>query len=150
VPEKREELTTEGGLDVAGSLDAITETCEQMKAAGIDVSLFIDPDKHQIDAAARTGCGFIELHTGAYAEVFADESDRDAELNRLATAAARAQQAGLTVNAGHGLNYVNVTELLRRVPGLHELNIGHSIVSRAITTGLAQAVKDMLALLAPR
>lgn len=149
VPEKREELTTEGGLDVASSLPALAETCAKMRDAGIDVSLFIDPDPAQIEAAANTGCGFIELHTGAYAEVFAHTTARDDELERLVTATSLASRAGLTVNAGHGLNYVNVTPLLERLPDLHELNIGHSIVSRAITTGLERAVKDMLALLAP-
>jgi pyridoxine 5-phosphate synthase len=148
VPEKREEVTTEGGLDVAGAEPSITETCARMRAAGIEVSLFIDPEPHQVDAAARTGCGFIELHTGAYAEIFHDPAGRSMELDRLAAAAARAREAELTVNAGHGLNYDNVATLLDRIPNLNELNIGHSIVSRAISTGLSRAVTDMLALLA--
>ena len=148
VPEKREEVTTEGGLDVAGAEPSITETCARMRAAGIEVSLFIDPEPHQVDAAARTGCGFIELHTGAYAEIFHDPAGRSMELDRLAASAARAREAELTVNAGHGLNYDNVATLLDRIPNLNELNIGHSIVSRAISTGLSRAVTDMLALLA--
>lgn len=147
VPEKREEVTTEGGLDVAGSASAVAETCSRMRDKGIEVSLFIDPDEVQVAAAALTGCGFIELHTGAYAEAFHDETRRQVELDRLATASASARAAGLTVNAGHGLNYLNVAALLDRIPDLHELNIGHSIVSHAITTGLERAVKDMLALL---
>lgn len=147
VPERREELTTEGGLNVTGSASAIAETCACMRDAGVEVSLFIDPDHEQIEAAAQTGAGFIELHTGAYAEVFPDAEQREVELHRLADGAALAHERGLTVNAGHGLNYANVTTLLERIPNLHELNIGHSIVSRALSTGLAQAVKDMLALL---
>ncbi len=149
VPENREEVTTEGGLNVVGSLDVQTETCWRMLDAGIETSLFIDPELPQVEAAAQAGSPFIELHTGAYAEAFHDEAGRSRELDRLAAAARAAKDLGIRVNAGHGLNYENVTTLLHQVPGLVELNIGHSIVSRSITTGIAQAVKDMLALLDP-
>lgn len=144
VPERREEVTTEGGLEVAGALAAITETCQRMKDAGIEVSLFIAPDPAQIAAAARTGSQFIELHTGAYAEAFHDPDARDAEAARLVAGARQAHELGLQVNAGHGLNCDNLS-LLFQVPHLVELNIGHSIVSRAIMVGLDTAVKEMLA-----
>ena len=147
VPERRQEVTTEGGLDVAGNEFAITETRRRLNDAGIEVSLFIAPDQAQIAAAARTGSQFIELHTGAFAEHFADPIARAAELARLVAGAQQARSLGLRVNAGHGLNYVNLPTL-HRVSDLEELNIGHSILSRAITTGLATAVKDMLALMA--
>ena len=143
VPERREEVTTEGGLDVVGSETAIKETRKRMNDAGIEVSLFIAPDPAQIDAAARTGSQFIELHTGSFAEHFQDPKEREHELARLITGAKQAHGLGLKVNAGHGLNYENLATL-KRVPRLVELNIGHSIVSRSITTGLSQAVKDML------
>ncbi len=146
VPERRQEVTTEGGLDVVANESALTETTRRMKDAGIEVSLFIAPDEHQIAAAARTGCQFIELHTGQYAEHFSTESRRETELQRLIKAAQQAHELGLRVNAGHGLNYVNLPAL-HRVPHLVELNIGHAIVSRAITTGFATAVKEMLALM---
>ena len=144
VPERRQEVTTEGGLDVAGQLRALTNTREKMNDAGIDVSLFIAPDSKQIEAAARTGSQFIELHTGAFAENFQRERDRARELRRLVNAAKRAHSLGLRVNAGHGLNYINVTVLLQNVPHLVELNIGHSIISRSVFVGLSKAVKDML------
>jgi pyridoxine 5-phosphate synthase len=142
VPERRQEVTTEGGLDVAGNLPGLAETRKRMNGGGIEVSLFIAPDPKQIDAAARSGTQFIELHTGAFAEAFADEHEREAELARLITGARQAQQLGLKVNAGHGLNYENLRTLLR-VPHLVELNIGHSIVSRAVTVGLRRAVEEM-------
>lgn len=146
VPERRQEVTTEGGLDVVGQETALTTTRQRMNEAGIKVSLFIAPDPDQIAAAARTGSQFIELHTGRFAESFDNAAARDAELQRLIAGANQAHQLGLRVNAGHGLNYVNLP-LLGRVPHLVELNIGHSIISRALTTGLASAVKEMLALL---
>jgi len=146
VPEKRQEVTTEGGLDVAGNLAALSETRKRMNDAGIEVSLFIAPDAKQIDAAARTGSQFIELHTGAFAESFAEPQQRDRELERLVAAANQAHGLGLKVNAGHGLNYDNL-KLLHRVPYMVELNIGHSIISRAITVGLASAVSEMLKLM---
>ena len=147
VPERRQEVTTEGGLDVAGNESAITETRRRLNDSGIEVSLFIAPDAAQIAAAARTGSQFIELHTGAFAEHFDDVGARGVELARLNAGAQQALGLGLRVNAGHGLNYLNLAAL-HQVPHLEELNIGHSIISRAITTGLAAAVKDMLALLA--
>ncbi len=146
VPERRQEVTTEGGLDVAGSLQAIAETRKRMNDSGIEVSLFIAPDPAQIDAAARTGSQFIELHTGAFAEAFDAESQRQVELERLIAGAKQAHGLGLKVNAGHGLNYRNLP-LLHRVPHLVELNIGHSIISRAITVGLESAVREMLQLM---
>jgi pyridoxine 5-phosphate synthase len=115
--------------------------------AGIEVSLFITPDPAQIDAAAKSGSQFIELHTGSFAESFANEKERERELNRLIEGSKQAHALGLKVNAGHGLNYENLPVLLR-VPHLVELNIGHSIVSRAIQVGIAGAVKEMLALMA--
>lgn len=147
VPERRQEVTTEGGLSVAGNEPALAETRRRLNDAGIEVSLFIAPDSAQIAAAADTGSQFIELHTGAFAEHFDDPAACDAELARLVAGARQARGLGLRVNAGHGLNYLNLPTL-QRVPHLEELNIGHTIISRAVTNGLATAVKDMLALLA--
>ncbi|MDB6123340.1 MAG: Pyridoxine 5-phosphate synthase [Pedosphaera sp.] len=146
VPERRQEVTTEGGLDAAGSLQALTDTRKKMNDAGIEVSLFIAPDPAQVEAAARIGSQFIELHTGAFAEHYHQKLQRNQELERLVAAARQAHALGLKVNAGHGLNYENLP-LLHTVPHLVELNIGHSIISRAITTGLSTAVKQMLGLL---
>ena len=146
VPERRQEVTTEGGLDVVGNLQGITETRKKMNDAGIEVSLFIAPSLGQVEAAARTGSQFIELHTGAFAEAFDSERERNAELERLVAAANSAHSMGVKVNAGHGLNYHNL-RVLYRVPHLVELNIGHSIVSRAIFVGMVGAVKEMLALM---
>jgi pyridoxine 5-phosphate synthase len=146
VPERRQEVTTEGGLDVAGHLEALTVTRDRLNQKGIEVSLFIAPDPAQIEAAARTGSQFVELHTGAYAEAFADADRRAFEIDRLIRGARLARQLGLQVNAGHGLNYANLTDL-HRVPHLVELNIGHTIVSRAITVGLDAAVREMLELM---
>ncbi|SRR5258706_2075657 len=154
VPERRQEVTTEGGLDVAGNLAALTETRRRMNDAGIEVSLFIAPDAVQIEAAAKTGSQFIELHTGAFAESWVEgrgpkvegRSQCDEQLERLISGARQAAGLGLKVNAGHGLNYQNLP-LLHRVPHLVELNIGHSIISRAITVGLEKAVKEMLRLM---
>ena len=147
VPERRQEVTTEGGLDVAGSLDALTDTRKRLNDAGIEVSLFIAPDPKQIEASARCGSQFIELHTGAFAESFANEREREHELKRLIDGAQQAHSLGLQVNAGHGLNYQNLPVLLQ-VPHMVELNIGHSIVSRAVLSGLSVAVKEMLELMA--
>jgi pyridoxine 5-phosphate synthase len=147
VPERRLEVTTEGGLEVAGNLQAITETRKRMNDAGIEVSLFIAPDPLQIEAAARVGSQFIELHTGSFAEAFHEAPQRSDELNRLIAGAKQAHALGLKVNAGHGLNYQNLS-LLHQVPHLVELNIGHSIVSRAVTVGLQAAVREMLGLMA--
>jgi len=146
VPEKREELTTEGGLDVAGQLRALRRTCKKMTAAKIEVSLFIDPDSTQVEASIAAGAQYIELHTGQYAEAFGNSRQRRRELNRLIAAATHAHALGLRVNAGHGLNYVNLLEL-HAVPHLDELNIGHSIVSRAVMVGMTRAVKEMLRLM---
>ncbi len=150
VPERRQEVTTEGGLDVVANEKALTETCKKMRDAGIEVSLFIAPDAKQIEASARTGAQFIELHTGSFAEAFskAESGKRKAEteLERLITGAEQAHALGLKVNAGHGLNYENLPAM-RRVPHLVELNIGHSIISRAVFVGLDKAVREMLALL---
>jgi len=143
VPESRQEITTEGGLDVSANEAAITQTCRRMKEKGIEVSLFIAPDPAQIETAARTGSQFIELHTGAFAEAFAAGDNQQVELDRLIAGAKQANVLGLKVNAGHGLNYQNLG-LLFSVPHLVELNIGHSIISRAITIGLPTAVKEML------
>jgi pyridoxine 5-phosphate synthase len=146
VPERRLEVTTEGGLDVVANEKALTETRMQMNDAGVEVSLFIAPDEKQIEAAARTGSQFIELHTGQFAEHFGNESGRAAELQRLISGAEQAHTLALKVNAGHGLNYENLPVLFR-VPRLVELNIGHSIVSRAVMVGLETAVKEMLRLM---
>jgi pyridoxine 5-phosphate synthase len=143
VPERRLEVTTEGGLDVAGNANALKETRQKLNDAGIEVSLFIAPDPAQIEVAARTGSQFIELHTGAFAEAFSNPTESEAELRRLIAGAEQAHGLGLKVNAGHGLNYANLP-LLHRVPHLVELNIGHSIVSRAIAVGMEIAVKEML------
>ena len=142
VPERRQEVTTEGGLDVVGNEHSLTETRKRMNDAGIEVSLFIAPDAKQIEASARTGAQFIELHTGQFAEHFADAAKREVELQRLINGATRAKSLGLQVNAGHGLNYENLAAL-NRVPHLVELNIGHSIVSRAVFTGLSAAVREI-------
>jgi pyridoxine 5-phosphate synthase len=144
VPESREEVTTEGGLDCITHRAALEPTLKSMADAGIRVSLFIDPDPAQIHAAASLGAPVVELHTGAYAE--ASGAARDAELSRLIEAARLADQAGIQVNAGHGLNYVNVKPILA-LPKLVELNIGHSIVSRALFVGIEQATREMVALL---
>jgi pyridoxine 5-phosphate synthase len=146
VPERRLEVTTEGGLDVANNLQSLTETRKKMNDAGIEVSLFVTPDSEQIEASARVGAQFVELHTGAFAEHFNQKQERNVELERLIAAANLAHEAGLGVNAGHGLNYQNLP-LLHTVPHLVELNIGHSIVSRAITVGLSAAVTEMLGLM---
>lgn len=141
VPEKRQEVTTEGGLDVAGQIDKITEFVKPLKDAGIIVSLFIDPTESQVRASAQTGAQFIEMHTGQYSEKFGTKEE-ETEFLKLKNAAELAQNLGMQVNAGHGLNYDNVHRM-HEIKGLYELNIGHSIISRAIFTGLAQAVKEM-------
>jgi len=143
VPERRAEVTTEGGLDVAGHWLALADTRKKMNDAGIDVSLFIAPDPAQVEAAARVGSQFIELHTGAFAGHFHRKRERAEELERLVAAADQAHQLGLQVNAGHGLNYRNLPAI-RQVPHLVELNIGHSIVSRAVIVGFSTAVREML------
>jgi pyridoxine 5-phosphate synthase len=143
VPEKRQELTTEGGLNVADDVESLSELRKRVNDAGTEVSLFIDPDPRQVQASARIGAQFIELHTGSFAEHFNRKKERAEELRRLSEAACLAHSLGLKVNAGHGLNTQNVP-ILFEVPHLVELNIGHTIVSRAVTVGLATAVKEML------
>lgn len=145
VPEKREEVTTEGGLDVAGQLDKMSVAVERLAQAGILVSLFIDPDHRQIDAAVAVGAPYIEIHTGAYAEA-QGELAVQAELHRIAIAAAYAAEKGLKVNAGHGLTYHNV-QPIAALPEMHELNIGHAIIGQAVMCGLPAAVADMKVLM---
>jgi len=143
VPESREEVTTEGGLDVAGQMTRVGEVVAAMNAVGIDTSLFIDPSAAQIEASAEVSAPWIELHTGAYANAYFTASDlRAAELQTLKKAAEHAHRLGLVVNAGHGINYTNITEVLE-IPYLHELNIGHSIVSHALIVGVERAVREM-------
>ena len=146
VPESRREVTTEGGLDAVAHRETLAPTIQAFAKGNIRVSLFIDPDAPQIEAAAALGAPVIELHTGAYANS-GNEGDRRRELARLRAAAELAFARGLVVNAGHGLNYANVAAFLKAVPHLHELNIGHSIVSRAVFTGLDAAVREMLGLM---
>lgn len=140
VPEKREELTTEGGLDVVGARAPIAAACERLAAAGCEVSLFIDPEPEQIRAAFEAGAPVVELHTGGYAEAHGETAR--IEHARVAAATELALELGLTVNAGHGLNYHNV-EAIAAIPGLTELNIGHAIIARALFVGLKEAVAEM-------
>jgi pyridoxine 5-phosphate synthase len=147
VPESRDEVTTEGGLDVVGGRARVEACVAAMNAAGIKASLFIDPDEAQIALSAQVGAPFVELHTGAYANA-CHTAGRAAEFQRLRLGAVRAHELGLTVNAGHGINYVNIAEV-RTLPHLHELNIGHSIISRALFTGIDEAVREMKARLNP-
>jgi pyridoxine 5-phosphate synthase len=140
VPESREEITTEGGLDVAGLVGRVTDACRALGSSGIRVSLFIDPDAAQIEAARRAGAPVIELHTGAYAA--AEGAAQAREFERLREASKLAASIGLTVNAGHGLTYHNV-EPIAAIPEIVELNIGHCIIARAVFDGLPKAVRDM-------
>ena len=140
VPEKREELTTEGGLDVSSQQDKVREACARLADAGIRVSLFVDPDPLQLDAAAAVDAPVVELHTGAYAEV--EGREQQAELERIESAARHADEMGLIVNAGHGLHYGNVKPIAR-IGQIVELNIGHAIIARAVFDGLTVAVRDM-------
>ena len=144
VPERREELTTEGGLDVAGNLAHIQQAVERLSGYGCEVSLFIDADPRQIEAARHAGAPVIELHTGHYAE--ASGAEQSKALQRIREGVAYAQKLGLVVNAGHGLHYHNV-EPIAAIAGINELNIGHAIIARALFSGLATAVADMRALL---
>lgn len=146
VPERREEVTTEGGLEVAGQLEKMTNFVKPLVEAGIIVSLFVAPDEEQVRASAKTGAQFIELHTGSYSNAFGTK-DEEFEFMRLKNAAKLAQELGLKVNAGHGLNYENVHRM-HEIDGLYELNIGHSIISKAIFIGLEKAVEDMKNLIA--
>lgn len=144
VPENRREVTTEGGLDCCGQREILRPAIARLGGRGIRVSLFIDPDPEQIEAAADLGADFVELHTGAYAN--ASGTAAESELERLLAGARQAVQCGLRVNAGHGLNYLNTRPILA-LEGLEELNIGHSIVSRAVMVGIEQAVKEMCELI---
>ncbi|MFL0807608.1 MAG: pyridoxine 5'-phosphate synthase [Oceanobacter sp.] len=145
VPEKREELTTEGGLDVCGQETTISAAVDRLARAGAEVSLFIDPDVNQIDAAVRCGAPVVELHTGRYADT-TGQAQAD-ELARIHRAASYAHAQGLIVNAGHGLHYHNV-EVIAAIPHMNELNIGHSLIARALFVGLDKAVAEMRSLLA--
>ena len=140
VPEKREELTTEGGLDVLSQREKIAAACQRLTAAGIRVSLFIDPNPEQIAAAAAVGAPVVEIHTGHYAEFRAEA--RQQALNQIITAVSAAEALGLYVNAGHGLDYHNVQPIAAN-PGIRELNIGHAIIARAVYVGISQAVAEM-------
>lgn len=145
VPEKRQEITTEGGLDVRGDTERIAAGIEKLKSSGLFVSIFIDPDPEQISASAQTGAHMVELHTGSYANA-RDETGMMMELDKIRKSTEDALSHRLRVSAGHGLNYVNVTAV-SRIDGIEELNIGHSIVSRAILSGMEKAVRDMINLL---
>lgn len=140
VPEKREELTTEGGLDVAGQPDKVRAACTELRDAGIRVSLFIDPDRHQIEAAVAAGAPVVELHTGQYADT--GGAEQAAELERIVAAATYGDELGLVINAGHGLHYQNVQNIAR-IEQVVELNIGHAIIARAVFDGLGSAVIEM-------
>lgn len=142
VPEKREEITTEGGLDVLAHRKELEATIKRLQAAGIRVSLFVDPTLEQIDAAGELGVEMVELHTGKLANAFSEKIEKQ-ELQNLQAAATCASELKLQVNAGHGINYTNIV-LVHKIPHLTELNIGHSIVSRAVSIGLDNAVKEML------
>lgn len=143
VPEKREEVSTEGGLNVLQHEKWITENVGRLLEAGVRTSLFIDPETEQIEAAARTGAAFIELHTGSFANAYYSEAG-EAEARRLEAATELGQRLELIVNMGHGINYTNI-ERVRGIPGIYEMNIGHSILSRALFTGIAEAVREMQA-----
>ena len=140
VPEKREELTTEGGLDVAGQLQKVSDACSRLADRGIRVSLFIDPDEAQLDAAVQVGAPVVELHTGTYADTAGKQQQN--ELERVVSAAYYGHEIGLIVNAGHGLHYENV-QAIARIPEIVELNIGHAIISQSVFYGLSQAVGEM-------
>jgi pyridoxine 5-phosphate synthase len=145
VPEERTEVTTEGGLDVAGQRLRVGKIVKVLRDAGIEVSLFIDPESAQIDAGAELGASIVELHTGAFANNWPGAEARR-EFERLQMAARQAAKSGLTVNLGHGINYKNIRDL-RGIPGIYEMNIGHSIISRALFTGIREAVREMQALM---
>jgi pyridoxine 5-phosphate synthase len=142
VPENREEVTTEGGLDVAGQREGLGETVGRLQEIGVEVSLFIDAEEAQVAASAEVGGDMVELHTGAFANAFVEPGGGEEELRKLITGAEQAKAAGLQVNAGHGINTANMGRLCE-VPHLIELNIGHHLVSRAVTVGLAEAVREM-------
>ncbi len=148
VPEKREEITTEGGLDVVSNFERVQNAVKKLKEAGIVVNIFIDPEEEQIEAAAKVGADAVELHTGRYANVFAENNEEETkkELERLRKAAAFAKSKGLRVYAGHGLTYKNV-RAVAEIPEIEELNIGHSIIANAVLKGLKEAVQEMIKLI---
>lgn len=145
VPEKRQELTTEGGLDVRLSMQSIAEAVERLQNGGITVSLFVDPDPDQVKASSKVGADYIEIHTGTFAEA-ADWKTEQAELERIGNAVKLGAKLGLGINAGHGLNYTNIRKITA-LGGIEEFNIGHSIISRAVLVGLDRAVRDMVDLI---
>lgn len=147
VPEKRQEVTTEGGLNISGKEKKIKSVVDSLKEKNIIVSLFIEPEKKQIEAAKKTGADYIELHTGAFANAVSVKA-QDRQLKRLVSAAAYAKSMGLGINAGHGLTYLNTKKLVDSIQWIEELNIGHSIISRAVLVGLHQAVAEMKAIIA--
>ena len=147
VPEHREELTTEGGLNILSQENELTTVCDKLNCAGIKVSLFIDPDLEQIDAAKRMGVPVVELHTGSYADA-KTTTQREQEYQRIKLASIHTQACGIQLNAGHGLHYDNV-QPIAALPGMRCLNIGHSIIARAIKVGLTQAVSDMIRAMMP-
>jgi pyridoxine 5-phosphate synthase len=144
VPETREEVTTEGGLNVLSQEVSLSSTVARLKGAGIRVSMFIEPEASQVEASARIGADIVELHTGAFANALGDA--RNLEVARLVEASSLADSLGLQVNAGHGINYMNIGQI-REIPHLQDLNIGHAIVSRSVFVGLEQAVSEMLGLM---
>ncbi len=148
VPEKRQELTTEGGLDVTGNLRKISQAVKRLKKKDIMVSLFIDPDLKQVKTSTKTGAQMVELHTGCYAEA-KSKKKKGKELTRISRAAKEARELGLAVSAGHGLTYRNVPRIVK-IPEIEELNIGHNIIARAVMVGMKQAVKEMLNLIKRR
>lgn len=145
VPERRQEITTEGGLDVEGQKEYLKEFIKPLKEKGILVSMFIDADENQVKASKYINADYIEMHTGKFSLTF-EKGDYNKELEKLKTASSLAQSLGLKVNAGHGLNYENVY-LMKEIKGISELNIGHSIISKAVFTGLQKAIKEMLLLI---
>ncbi|MFI5323729.1 MAG: pyridoxine 5'-phosphate synthase [Thermodesulfobacteriota bacterium] len=145
VPENRQELTTEGGLDVAVNIKSASGTVTELKRAGIFVSLFVDPDPGQIEASKKTGAQMVEIHTGSYAEA-ASEPEREAEFKKIKKAIKKASELGMRVAAGHGLDYINVSHIAE-IGEIEELNIGHSIVSRAVMVGFERAVGELLILI---
>lgn len=147
VPEKRQELTTEGGLDVIANFQSVQSAVHSLQQAGIIVSLFVDPNPEQIRAAKKTGAQAVEIHTGAYAEA-RNQISRDRELTAIREAVSLGNELGMTVHAGHGLNYINIAPLAA-LPGIEEFNIGHSIIARAVLVGLDRAVREMVALIQP-
>jgi len=148
VPENREEVTTEGGLDIIKGEERTRNTVDALLQASIQTSLFIDPEMAQVEMAAKIGSPFIELHTGAFANAWGDRAAEKKEFERILQAAEWAVRLGITVNLGHGINYTNIARL-RNVPGVHEMNIGHSIVARSLFTGIPEAVREMKARMNP-